>query len=1084
MANEPIFIKKQPFKYPSLDFNFLRDLGIRAAQRLSGQIWTDYNHHDPGVTILEQLCYAITDLGFRTDFPIQDLLHARSRQSRKETNSTLFDASEILPTNPTSLEDYRKLLIDRLPYVRNAWVDAIRDNLQGIQGLYRVQLQVDESVRKPELFKKIKSEVHELFSQYRNLSEDLDVIEILDVERIVVYADIEIGTEAIAEEVLAAIQFRVDEYLNPTIKFNSLEEMQAEGYTIDEIFDGPTPVHGFIKSEDLIPQRQEVYVSKIIEIITAIEGVRRITYFYVEKNDIPIEGDVIQIEQGHYPILDMDTLNERFTASNYPIQFYRGSLNYELDLNTANQLLHSQFARYKKGYELQVIYDERKHPSMFKQEDIAKYYSIQNSFPITYGLSRFGLPNNERPTRARLAMVKQLRGYLMMFEQILANYLAQLANVRQLFAIDMNIDRTYYSQVPTDITQIEELLNVSIKKEGLSGDTYIQNTVEEFRKKLEAITQKFDPFIDRRNRFLDHLLARFGEQFSTDFLLKMSHSYSRSSTAQSPEHDLINAKIKYLQNYIDVSRNRGRAYNYLDADETSWNVSGLEKRACLLLDIVTSSNESLLRIFNNKMTGVDALKFDEVIDFIDPKDFPEGFLRMDSDAAKEIAEIQFDKPADEPTHGVSKDEATHQDILRKVEEDLLGGDHDRNIFEKPTDEFLMDSELPQDGKDDTNLVAPSELGDEQKYQQKFIFRAASRSQLLIDLLTNGILSYNYVILPDERTKRIAIYYKGNKEVGIYKIRVADTRLQARQLVNELISYFDKINKYSEGMHLVEHLLLRPQAKDQHYFELLNDQDKPLLRSHEVGDQQEQRYISEGVPAAAAKRDNYEIVQINLPEPPPAKTDADDTPTNEDTGRALTLSDLIEDEKATQEPQAAETPATPELPADVEPEYEIWLRDQYGKYIARHPFTFTNKEDAEEKIQDIIDYVDSFKGSNVSIFSKMIYGENKRLAASTGDDFYSHEVSVVMPNWTTRFQNPDFRLLVKNTIMVNCPAHLHVHFYWIGVEEMADFEAVYEDWIYERLVPVPRQPQLDQKALAVTELLISYQQIVEQKRKKR
>ncbi|NBQ69842.1 MAG: hypothetical protein EBU46_13880 [Nitrosomonadaceae bacterium] len=38
-----------------LDFETLRKEAIGKVQELSGDIWTDYNLHDPGVTILEQL---------------------------------------------------------------------------------------------------------------------------------------------------------------------------------------------------------------------------------------------------------------------------------------------------------------------------------------------------------------------------------------------------------------------------------------------------------------------------------------------------------------------------------------------------------------------------------------------------------------------------------------------------------------------------------------------------------------------------------------------------------------------------------------------------------------------------------------------------------------------------------------------------------------------------------------------------------------------------------------------------------------------------------------------------------------------
>ena len=51
-------------------------LALRLAQTLSGHAWTDYNLHDPGVTMLEQLCYALTDLVYRADFPVADHLRA------------------------------------------------------------------------------------------------------------------------------------------------------------------------------------------------------------------------------------------------------------------------------------------------------------------------------------------------------------------------------------------------------------------------------------------------------------------------------------------------------------------------------------------------------------------------------------------------------------------------------------------------------------------------------------------------------------------------------------------------------------------------------------------------------------------------------------------------------------------------------------------------------------------------------------------------------------------------------------------------------------------------------------------------
>ncbi|MCI5121750.1 MAG: hypothetical protein D3908_11275, partial [Candidatus Electrothrix sp. AUS4] len=66
--------KKKEGDSDEFAFAGLRRQGLEYAQQLSGEIWTDYNLHDPGVTILEQLCFALTDLLYRTEYAVPDLL--------------------------------------------------------------------------------------------------------------------------------------------------------------------------------------------------------------------------------------------------------------------------------------------------------------------------------------------------------------------------------------------------------------------------------------------------------------------------------------------------------------------------------------------------------------------------------------------------------------------------------------------------------------------------------------------------------------------------------------------------------------------------------------------------------------------------------------------------------------------------------------------------------------------------------------------------------------------------------------------------------------------------------------------------
>jgi len=91
-------------------YSDLRGAGIGHITRLAQQYWTDHNASDPGITLLEQLCFGMTDLGYRIDFDMPDLLE----EGGEEAYSALFTAREILTTNPITFDDFRCQLIDML----------------------------------------------------------------------------------------------------------------------------------------------------------------------------------------------------------------------------------------------------------------------------------------------------------------------------------------------------------------------------------------------------------------------------------------------------------------------------------------------------------------------------------------------------------------------------------------------------------------------------------------------------------------------------------------------------------------------------------------------------------------------------------------------------------------------------------------------------------------------------------------------------------------------------------------------------------------------------------------------------------
>ena len=105
---------------PALDQQQLFAIGLDHVRRLSRRLWTDHNIHDPGITTLELLAYALTDLAYRARFPLEDLL-ATATDNEAAMNGQFARARSILPGRPVTTDDYRKLLID-LPDIKNAWL--------------------------------------------------------------------------------------------------------------------------------------------------------------------------------------------------------------------------------------------------------------------------------------------------------------------------------------------------------------------------------------------------------------------------------------------------------------------------------------------------------------------------------------------------------------------------------------------------------------------------------------------------------------------------------------------------------------------------------------------------------------------------------------------------------------------------------------------------------------------------------------------------------------------------------------------------------------------------------------------------
>ncbi len=578
--NQSLTIPNSPPEELSMDFDFLRKEGIKYIQEFAGKLWTDYNLHDPGISILEQLCYAITDLGYRINYDIKDLL------ARKEGGALdeFFSPRQILTTNPVSLNDYRKIMLD-VEGVHNAWISkelkplpesyytqavqkaVIRyknpkNNKVGsrttvvkdthglfslssseelkLKGLYKVQLDVDGNATG------VRRMVEERLMATRNLCEDFAEISVLEPQKIRVNLTIEINETEDLGLLVRQVFEEVDRYISPGFRFHTLQEMLAKGKSIDEIFDGPVLKRGFVDDDELNRnlKKENLYVSDIINEVMNVEGVETVSNISLQAEGGQVEFWSLALDESKVAKLDVE---------NSVVKLSRNGIDFSVDSNSMGALRTDEYKELDVG-QRDLIVEETAY------RDLADYYSVQNDFPDNFGLAKESLLESDLPEHK--AKAKQLKAYLMFFEQVLANYFSQLEHFKDFYSPSNTGSQSYYSQSLRAVPEVEKMLF------SFSG----------YEQKLEGFSEDAPIATERRNRALNHLLARFSEDFTDYALMLYRHGTDREKLGE----DLIRLKSGFLKEYPEISGNRGKAFDYSRDDGS---VSGLEKRISRMLDI-------------------------------------------------------------------------------------------------------------------------------------------------------------------------------------------------------------------------------------------------------------------------------------------------------------------------------------------------------------------------------------------------------------------------------------------------------------------------------------------------------------------
>lgn len=560
-TKQPATIDKDYGDNTALDFAWLRQRAIELVQQYSGNGWTDYNLHDPGVTILEMICFALTDLAYRTSMPVADLLATEGGRINYTTNS-FFTREQILTSAPVSITDFRKWIADNIYEVNNIWFEPVVSAYSKTysRGRYRVVIQLfdkwqqglqpgrDAFDKTQEVIEKVK----QMLTEARNIGEDFEEFIVMQPQRVTIRAEIMLFKKAVPEEILAQIYYRLEKALNPPMLFYTEKEMLARGYSYEEMYEGPLLQHGIVPEDELRRMKTVADPAELIKAISGMDDVLHIRQLEIAAEEEEYEVKPLVLKTYHYPLLV-------FAVERPDIRLYYD----EQPLPVNGAVFESLLWRLREGMQREFVgkmHDE--NTSSVVEGDWRNpeaYTSLQHFFPAIYRLGHEAVEAQETPERK--ARVKQLKAYLMIFEQVIAGYLSQLAHINDLFSYETAPARSYFFQPLYQVPGAADIIKAFTEEGKGNWEAFMADKDNAYMTALGNITETDEIYRKRKNRSLEHMLSRFNI-VPDRYPVMLYNLYYGNKAKQERVDEELKWKSQLLQHAMLINNYRTRAENY------------------------------------------------------------------------------------------------------------------------------------------------------------------------------------------------------------------------------------------------------------------------------------------------------------------------------------------------------------------------------------------------------------------------------------------------------------------------------------------------------------------------------------------
>lgn len=359
---EPYIEAEENPLYTKLQRQTLEDI-----QRMSGKVWTDYNAHDPGVTLADIANYALTELDYKLGFPLTDYL--------TDENGTLdlrrfglFPPEEVYTTTPVTEDDYRRLFLAGIPKLANVTVTAHTET-----GGYTVRI-FPSPFEDSKEHEALEEQVRKTFHSHRNLCEYLEKVETVRLEELDFQADLEIEAGEDASDVLARLYLTFLEYLYHTPVLTT-PDGDKDGMPPSEWLEGQS---GTVRVT--FPEQQDTE-HELYGRLCRVKGVRAFKTCYLMLDGKP--QNVFPKGFGlHIPEKDGE-LN---------VHIRQGRHEASIDIGRFRTRLETLYRirEYRRGHK-----ENRSAATGWPQpegvcRDVYTHYPIANDFPACYRLSKDG----------------------------------------------------------------------------------------------------------------------------------------------------------------------------------------------------------------------------------------------------------------------------------------------------------------------------------------------------------------------------------------------------------------------------------------------------------------------------------------------------------------------------------------------------------------------------------------------------------------------------------------------------------------------------------------------------------------------